>query len=507
MGTKIILFLAIASCFIVPAFADSGILLGTDKEEYSVGDTLTITGEVEEKKMPSLALRVYDPDGAILSANNVEILDDNSFSKTISLVAPFYEKSGEYQIKIDYGKIKTSETFLISGESIQETTVTIIPEITEFSAEKNEYTDGEFVTIRGKVSSQEEPTVLIGIYDPFGIPGGFYFGVLDANNEFEISFLIVDNVNFKIEGTYSAVAHYADSEQTAYFDYVMYQEEPIQTPIVTEEELDALEESFDALEDEINDELKELEETLRELENELKEIEPTTVATKQNNIVSDVKPKKETANTKVVLEEEPQKNLSVEDIELGIMLNEMALRCDKSTLIDVVSYYDGMGPALFRLCKYSEAISFFDQDLSKNPKNLAAITNIGAALNKLGLFPQAIQQFDSALEINPNYIPALNNKANSLSQMGNHNEALSLYLQVLEIDPKFSTSKINMDTTQKNIPVKNLIFQENEQKPTPIISNQESPKVIKTIPQENESDNFFEKIGQVFASIGSIFGF
>ena len=86
-------------------------------------------------------------------------------------------------------------------------------------------------------------------------------------------------------------------------------------------------------------------------ENELKEIEPDSATKKQNNVMPDAKPQKETGNTKVVLETKPQKNLSVEDIELGIMLNEMALGCDKSTFIDVVSYYDGKGPALFRLCK------------------------------------------------------------------------------------------------------------------------------------------------------------
>ena len=54
---------------------------------------LFFSGEVEEKKMPVLAIRVYDPNGIILSANNVEINEDNSFSKMFLLYSPFYDET------------------------------------------------------------------------------------------------------------------------------------------------------------------------------------------------------------------------------------------------------------------------------------------------------------------------------------------------------------------------------------------------------------------------------
>ena len=43
-----------------------------------------------------------------------------------------------------------------------------------------------------------------------------------------------------------------------------------------------------------------------------------------------------------------QNNLSVEDIELGKILNQINLECDSSDFVDMISYYDGMGPALYR---------------------------------------------------------------------------------------------------------------------------------------------------------------
>ncbi len=83
MGTKtgLIPLILILSISFPLAFGDNsgGIITSTDKEFYESGESLFITGEVEKKKMPILALRIFDPDGSILSANNVEIKEDNSF--------------------------------------------------------------------------------------------------------------------------------------------------------------------------------------------------------------------------------------------------------------------------------------------------------------------------------------------------------------------------------------------------------------------------------------------
>ena len=46
--------------------------------------------------MPVIAMRVYDPNDGIISANNLEIEEDDTFFKTIFLDGPFYEKSRSY---------------------------------------------------------------------------------------------------------------------------------------------------------------------------------------------------------------------------------------------------------------------------------------------------------------------------------------------------------------------------------------------------------------------------
>ena len=69
-----------------------------------LGDTLVVSGTIVDFGMPIVAMIVYDPDGKILSANNLEISSDGSFSKSILLVSPFYEKTGEYTIQIELWK-------------------------------------------------------------------------------------------------------------------------------------------------------------------------------------------------------------------------------------------------------------------------------------------------------------------------------------------------------------------------------------------------------------------
>ena len=64
------------------AFADS-FTVSFDKEIYDLGDSLSISGEIIQLGMPVIAMSIYDPDGKILSANNLEITSEQKFSKTI----------------------------------------------------------------------------------------------------------------------------------------------------------------------------------------------------------------------------------------------------------------------------------------------------------------------------------------------------------------------------------------------------------------------------------------
>ncbi len=391
-----------------------------------------------------------------------------------------------YTIKIDYGKLDKEITFEIKSDSSTDKTIfvyyeEIIPELTSLATDKPAYTDNDIITISGTVNSIDATTVLIGIHDPFGVPTGFYFGEINSNNEFSASFLAKSGVNFKIDGTFSVLAHYGESKKEISFDFV----ESIPIEIIEEIEQTGV------------------------IQEKIEEPEPTIIVKETIPEIKDV-PIIENKLPKPTQEKKPVKanNLSVEDIELGILLNQITLNCDQNDYIDTVSYYDGMGPAMIRLCKYSEAITFFDQELVDDPNNIQSLTNKGAALAKLGHFEEAILHYDHALKINPSFVPALNNKGNALSQLWKFDEAIEIYNAAKNFDPKNKFLNKNLVLSESR-----FVPLDENQKPIfePTTQTTKGEKIEKSeeikSKKNSEEPNFFEQIGIVFSSIGSIFGF
>jgi tetratricopeptide (TPR) repeat protein len=469
-GYKIGLLLVLIVLFpitIPSIFADS-ILLDFDKSEYRTGDTMMITGHISNYKMPLIAMSLFDPEGNILSANNL-ILDSNgTFSKVFSLDSPFYDKSGQYTVKLNYGKIIQNEFFTIVGNTSEPEIIipeSITPEIISITTDKNQYYDQNFITITGSVNTIDSPTVLIGVHDPYGTPIGFYFGEINSDLQFSTKFLVKSGVNFKVDGTYQVKAHYGESEKTINFEFSKKLDTVIEPEIKTPE-----------------------------------------IKTSEKNINS--------------IDSQPQikkyDNLSVEDIELGKLLNQINLDCDHSRLVDTISYNDGMGPALYRLCKFDQSLSFFNDSLSKDPNNVEIMTSKGSVLGKMGRTLESISYYDEALKIDPDFIPAINNKANALANMKKYDESISLYNQVLEKNPSYDTARKNLQLVLQESSLEHIVFTEYASSSTDIPSNIVSSKDTATEKlsmknnlkiQSKNPTNIFEELSLAFSSLGSLFGF
>ena len=356
-------------------------------------------------------------------------------------------------------------------------------EVITLESAKSVYTDNDVIYISGSVSSVDAPSIIIGIHDPFGMPTGFYFGNIDSNNEFSISFLAKAGINFKIEGKYDATAYYSDSKKIVYFDFVeslddeIFETETIEefTPNETiEDNLIIIKQS--QIKADIQDDV--LQET--KIKNDIND--------KKNNAIAQVS----------------TNNLSVGDTELGKLLNQIALSCEQNEYTDTISYYDGMGPALIRLCKYSEAIFYFDEDIRNAPNDVEILTNKGTALSKLGHFEEAILYYDSTLAIDSSYVPALNNKGNALSQLGKFEEAIDVYNLGMKLDSENKILKENFEKSTIKIPLQQYPEETSEDTDHQIDKNNNDNFKIKN---NNSIPNLFEKIGSIFSSIGSIFGF
>lgn len=518
---------ALSPVIFVDVFADS-FSVNFDKEFYDLGDSLTVSGEILDLGMPVIAMSIYDPDGKILSANNLEITSNQTFYKTIQLDSPFYEKTGQYLVKFDYGQTSERHPFTIQGGSlepeilIEENTA---PEILLLYTEQKRYTDNDVIKITGLVSTIDSPTVLIGIYDPFGMPAGFYFGAIDSNLEFTTSFLVKHGVNFRVDGTYSVKAHYAESEAKSFFDYS-------QVPQII---------ATDSLDDETTEPELEVEKTKQtpdvtsEIENTYSETQTTGTPQKTESADTEIinTPQKTEINddtlTKSIPQEIPVKqtiepknkvtktikenpvpnkikkenNLTVEDIELGTILNQIQLECDTSTFTDTISYYDGMGPALYRLCKFDSALNFFNESLIENPNDVEILVNKGSTLGKLGYFSEAMVFYDHALKINPDSLSAKNNKANALANLGQFDDAILLYDQVLNENPNYLTAAKNLKITMS------LISDSSENRSDSMIENISHPESSseKTNFEKQKPSSFIDEVSIAFSTLGSLFDF
>jgi len=294
---------------------------------------------------------------------------------------------------------------------------------------------------------------------------------------------------------YSIKAHYAESEAITTFEF--YENIP-NTADDNSKSADDNSKSADDNSKSADDNSKSADDNSKPAEQNSKKIttKPKDMSIIQNN------DKEQTRNTK-------QNNLSVEDIELGKLLNQLTLECDRSKYLDTISYYDGMGPALYRLCKFDSSIEFFSESLSKDPNNVEILTNKGSALRQLGYYDEALLHFDKAIEINSNFLPATNNKANTLANLGNYEEAVSLYAEVLGKNPGYVTTRQNLELALSEMPqTYNAIFQK------PIILLKENNSVFEDVLNNNEPiklqketpPNFFEQIGSMLSSLGSLFG-
>ena len=75
LGLKIgtLLVITIFSFLIIAEANAESFSIQFDKSEYFTNDSISITGKIYEIKMPVIAMRIYDTDGKILSANNLAI--------------------------------------------------------------------------------------------------------------------------------------------------------------------------------------------------------------------------------------------------------------------------------------------------------------------------------------------------------------------------------------------------------------------------------------------------
>jgi tetratricopeptide (TPR) repeat protein len=93
------------------------------------------------------------------------------------------------------------------------------------------------------------------------------------------------------------------------------------------------------------------------------------------------------------------------------------------------------GLLLHQQKRFEDALSVYRSALSVKPDVVEILYNCGNALLELGRFEEALASYDKTLAISPDYINALNNRGCVLQQLQRFNEALASYDKALAVAP------------------------------------------------------------------------
>ena len=161
---------------------------------------------------------------------------------------------------------------------------------------------------------------------------------------------------------------------------------------------------------------------------------------------------------------------------------------------------------MYRLCEFDSSLIFFNESLIQNPNDVEILVNKGSALGKLGYFSEAIVYYDHAIRIDPDFLPAKNNKANALANLGHFKDAVFLYGKVLEQNPNYVTARANLEIIlSSNIDI-STTYSEFDTEDTSNQKSLESEKTFLETSEKQNSNNFFDEIGNLFSTLSSLFG-
>ena len=116
----------IASIGMAPAFGQivQPIVVSTDKDAYTEGETIMVTGEVSEILFGyAVSLMTIAPNGNVVSIDQLMVGSDKKFNTELSAGGSLMKAGGEYTIQVLYGtENRTAETsFSFPGSSGSET--------------------------------------------------------------------------------------------------------------------------------------------------------------------------------------------------------------------------------------------------------------------------------------------------------------------------------------------------------------------------------------------------
>ncbi len=111
----------VASVIATPAFAQSPILVTTDKPSYNDGDTIMVSGTVSDLLSGyQISIQIFEPEfGNIVYINQFGVGSDKKYNHQLTAGGPGWFSAGAYKVVVTYGTEKrvAETTFDFSGSS------------------------------------------------------------------------------------------------------------------------------------------------------------------------------------------------------------------------------------------------------------------------------------------------------------------------------------------------------------------------------------------------------
>ena len=110
----------------------------------------------------------------------------------------------------------------------------------------------------------------------------------------------------------------------------------------------------------------------------------------------------------------------------------------------IADYYERLGYALWRMCKYEYALKSSLKAIELNPELIAAHQNLGVILQAQGQLDQALEATLKVIELKPDHANAHINLGGILKQQGKLDQALEATQKAINIKPKQAVSHMNL---------------------------------------------------------------
>jgi len=123
---KILLFIAVISFFITPSFSQEPLLsISVSNSSYDEGDSVVISGKVTTIIGETPVIIQISRDGNLIQVEQLQVAEDGTFTHTVQVIGPQWQKEGEYRVVASYASHTADTSFeFFLKETIQDTTDT-----------------------------------------------------------------------------------------------------------------------------------------------------------------------------------------------------------------------------------------------------------------------------------------------------------------------------------------------------------------------------------------------